>query len=120
VVCECAVGARDPAVGLDSLLGPGRSVRVICLRSSETMKKYLANGINCLIYGDKYRRGELTLEFIEGLSEDRAVCIMCLCSISHDIMRIFIKIGQWFRGICSFDKILFHRKRYEGYLYSRR
>jgi hypothetical protein len=50
---------------------------VICPRAGETVKKFLADWINCSIYGDKYRRGELTLEFIKGLSEDGAGDVEC-------------------------------------------
>lgn len=63
---------REIQQWVGSLLGPGRSVDVICPGAGETAKEFLAAGISSSIYGDKYRRGELTREFIERLSEDGA------------------------------------------------
>ena len=63
---------REIQQWLDSRMGSGRYVHVIYARAGETVKRVLAGWINCSIYGGKYRHGELTLEFIEGLSADGA------------------------------------------------
>jgi hypothetical protein len=67
-----AQSVREIQQWLDSLMGLGRSVHVICPRTGETAKRFWADRINCSIYGDIDQRGELTLEFIEGLSVDGA------------------------------------------------